>query len=117
MAAGNYDFTIEQGATLDLPIFFKDGDGVALDYTGYTARMQVRQNVSSSAVLLELTTENGRLILDGPEGNLTLLVTAEDTADITWRKGVYDIEMVAPDDTVTRVLQGTITISLEVTRD
>ena len=40
MAAGNYSFTIEQGATTDFEITYKDSSNNPVDLAGYTARMQ-----------------------------------------------------------------------------
>lgn len=116
MAAGNYDFYIEQGATFYQQIVWKDSAGDPIDLTGYTARMQLRKTVKATDVILSLTTENGRITLGGAEGTITLEVDAEDTADLTEFCGVYDLEVEASDGTVTRLLQGQIEVSREVTR-
>ena len=55
MAAGKYNFIIEQGATLDFEIAYKDSASVAIDLTGYQARMQLRPSVGSSDVYLTLS--------------------------------------------------------------
>lgn len=117
MAAAQYNFTIEQGATFVLPIVKKDGTGSPVDFTSYQARMQVRQSPGAEPVLLEATTENNRLQIDGPHGKVTIVLSALDTEAITWRRGRYDLEMVAPDGTVTRLIEGQITVSREITRD
>lgn len=116
MAAGTYDFEIEQGASFRLQFVWKDSLGVAVNLTSYTARMQVRQSISSPDTLLELTTENGRIALGGSAGTVTLTLTPAVTEAFTWRKGKYDLELVAPDASVTRFMQGQITVSREVTR-
>lgn len=116
MAAGNYDFVIEQGATFYQELVWKDSVGDPIDLTGYTARMQIRKTVKSSDAILSLTTENGRITLGDAEGTITLEVDAEDTADLTEFCGVYDLEVEASDGTVTRLIQGQIEVSREVTR-
>ena len=116
MPAAQHNFTIEQGATTVKPFIWKSSDGSAINLTGYTARMQVRRNYASADVLLEATTENGRLQIEPSAGRITLVLSAEVTAGLTWRNGVYDIEMVSSDGHVTRLLQGEIEISKEVTR-
>lgn len=117
MPAAKYDFTIEQGATLPLGFSWKSDDGTAVDLTGYTARMQVRQSVGSPDVLLEATTENGLLSISAAQGKVNLLLPPSVTAAITWRRGRYDLELEAPDGTVTRLVEGSVTVSREVTRD
>ena len=51
-----------------------------VDLTGVTARMQLREKLDSSVVLLELTTENGRIVVDDATKTITLNITAADTA-------------------------------------
>ena len=115
-AVAEYDLEFNQGASYTKTFTWKDGDGVAVNLTSYTARMQVRQSVSATEVLLELTTENGRLTLGGSAGTITLALTPATTAGIVWRRGRYDLELVAPDGGVTRFLEGQIVVSREVTR-
>lgn len=117
MPAAQYDFTIEQGATFVRSFVWKADDGTPVNLTGYTARMQVRQGYSAQDALLEATTENGRLQIVGASGQVTLTLTAEDTGAIDWRRGRYDLELVAPDGTVKRLVEGVISISREITRD
>jgi hypothetical protein len=116
MSAGIYDFYIEQGATFYQVITWKDSAGDPVDISGYTARMQIRKSVTSTDALISLTTENGRISLGGAAGTVTLEIDADDTADFTTFCGVYDLELEASDGTVTRLLEGQIEISREVTR-
>lgn len=117
MAAAQYDFTIEQGATLEKTFVWKDGDGVVVNLSAYTARMQVRQSPSATDVLQSLTTTDSTIVLGGALGTITLSLSATATAAITWRRGKYDLELVSGDGTVTRLLEGVITVSKEITHD
>lgn len=116
MAAGKYDFEIEQGTSLAKPFVWKDGDGVPVDLSGYTARMQVRQSVTSDTVLQELLSTDGTIVLGGAAGTITLTLSATAMAAITWKRGKYDLELVASNGFVTRLLEGVVTVSKEVTR-
>ena len=51
------------------------------DYTGCTARMQLREDVGSSEVLWEMSTDNGRIELNG--NTLTLVFDAADSSALT----------------------------------
>jgi hypothetical protein len=115
MAATTYDILIEQGATYSQLITYKD-NGVAVNLTGYTARMQVRATLEAASALIELTTANGRIALGGTAGTITLTISATDTAALTSGRGVYDLELVSGSGIVTRLLQGVATISRNVTR-
>lgn len=124
MSAGQFNFTntsygrnaIEQGATWDISMVFKDGDGDPVDLTGYTARMMIRKNISDATPQLELSTTNGRIIITAGTGGIQLLVEAEDTADLDFVSGVYDLEIEDSGGVVTRLMEGEIELSKEVTR-
>jgi tRNA threonylcarbamoyladenosine modification (KEOPS) complex Pcc1 subunit len=115
MAATTYDILIEQGATFSQLVTYKES-GVAVNLTGYTARMQVRSTLESASTVVELTTANGRIALGGAAGTITLTISATDTAALTAGRGVYDLELVSGSGIVTRLLQGVATISRNVTR-
>ena len=119
---------IEQGATYTGSIVWTDSNRVPRNLTGYSARMQIRKDYSANAaIILELTTENGRLILTPSEGRIDMIIDAEDTETIpVIRSGnskppkstyVYDIEVVDPSRHVTRLALGDVNVFAEVTRD
>lgn len=117
MAAGRYRLVIEQGATLDRTFKWKDGEGALVDITGYTARCQVRASFASETKLLDLTTENGGIELGGAAGTIRLLASATTTAALVLAGlGVWDLELVSPGGVVTRLLEGRVVLSREVTR-
>ena len=55
MSAGKYSFTIEQGATLEFEIQYKDSNNSPVDLSLYNGRMQVRPTVGSSQIYLSLS--------------------------------------------------------------
>ncbi len=120
LASGSkHDITIVQGATFSKKIQWKDANKTAIDMTGYTARMQIRAESDSAASLFELTTENGRILLNSPTtGDITLKVSATDTAAITFNTGVYDLELVHTDGVqiVDNILYGYVSVRKNVTR-
>ncbi len=87
-----------------------------VDLTGCTARMQVRAEVESPTALLTLTTENGGITLGGATGVVDLLSAESETAAMTWDGGLWDLEVVHPGGDVTRLAEGSISVSPEVTR-
>lgn len=117
MPAIQDDFEIEQGASFGRAYVLRDSAGDPVDLTGVTARMQIRQSVASPDVLLELTTENGMLVIDPLNGRTDISLDADTTAAMTWRRGVFDLELVDGTGWVTRLVRGTITVIREVTRN
>jgi hypothetical protein len=114
MAAGALDFTIEQGATFNLLMTWKI-DNVAVNLTGYTARLQARVDVEDTETVLSLTTGSG-ITLGGALGTISLDRTATQTAVLPTGEFVYDLELQSGGGVVTRLVQGQLTISAEVTR-
>lgn len=121
MIAGNYNILCEQGTTFTRVIALEQPTTADPDVyepyplTGHTARMQVRRTVESTSVIIELTTENGRISIDGADGIITLSINDSDTSEIT-SSGVYDLEIIDDSGNVSRVIQGSFTLSNEVTR-
>jgi hypothetical protein len=113
---GNYDITIYQGATFGRVLTWKDENETAVDLTGYTARLHMREGYDAEAPFLTLTTENGGIALGGAAGTITLSISAAATAALTAESGVYDVELITSGGVVTRLLQGSVLVSKEVTR-
>ena len=117
MPAGKYDLYIEQGTTWSLPLLWKAMDDTPQDLTGFTARMHIRKKITDAAYEVELTTENGGIILGGVDGTINLFMSATSTTAIDIKDGVYDLELVSGGGIVKRLLEGKATISPEVTRE
>lgn len=115
MAAGALDFTIEQGATFNLLLTWEINN-VAVNITGYTARLQARVDVEDTEVILSLTTANGGITLGGAAGTISLNQTATQTASLAAGGYVYDLELISGASVVTRLVQGELNVSPEVTR-
>ena len=117
MAAAQADIVIEQGTTLNQSFQWTDSTGTAINLTGYTGRMQIRQTISTVATIADLTTANGGIVITAATGTVTAKISATATAAMTFTTAVYDLELIAPDGvTVTRLVQGNVTLSKEVTR-
>ena len=112
--AGEYNFTIEQGATFNLLMTWRI-DNVAVNLTGYIARLQARIDVGETDTILSLTTGAG-ITLGGAAGTISLDQTATQTALLPKGEYVYDLELQSSGGIVTRLLQGELNISAEVTR-
>lgn len=116
MSAGSYNITIEQGATYSQVMTWRDSNNALVNLTGYTARMQIRTDYAATTSVLVLTTENGMITLGGALGTITLNVTDASTSAIPARNYVYDLELVSGGGLVTRLLQGVVAVSPEVTK-
>lgn len=115
MSAGIYNFTMDQGATFNLEVLYKDANDAVINLTGYTAKMQMRKAYDTSTAVLNLTTENGGITITGNLGKIAILATATQTAGIAAGEYVYDLEIYSG-SVVSRIIQGTVNLAAEVTR-
>lgn len=111
MAALRYDLLIEQGSTYRRSVPVLDDTGAPLDVTGWSVRGQIRLTHDSPTTVYDL----------GPHLTVTgtaveLVIPAEASSAWVWRWGVYDVEIVDPGGSPTRLIQGSVGVSPEVTR-
>lgn len=122
MAAGIYNFTIEQGATFTRTFNYKDANGNPIDIgEAGSLSMQIREKIDSPNPVVGGTFGLGSgFTLSTPVGttttsSFTLVIPAATSSAYTFTNAVYDIELVN-DSITTRLLQGKIKLSKEVTR-
>ena len=105
-AVANY--TIEQGTTFSSAVTVKDNQGNALDLTGYTASAKMALGYSSTRTRTSFTSE---FDTDRSPGIITISLTATQTAALDApARYVFDLDITAGDGTVTRIIEGLITV-------
>lgn len=120
MAAHKVPLKLDQGATYDNFWIWKTGPKgaeVPVDLVGCEARAQIRPELESATVLLELTTVNGRITLGEEPGKIRIVITDEDTAALTFDSAVYDLYIDFPNGTSIRRMAGPVSLTKAVTRD
>jgi hypothetical protein len=111
---GDYDITAYQGADYDQSFTVSQG-GTALNWTGYTAKMQVREAADSTAYLLSLANGSG-ITLGGTAGTILVNISNAQSAAISAGSYAYDLELISGSSAVTRILQGAFNVIGQVTR-
>ena len=111
MAAGTYNFTIEQGATFNRVLTLQE-NGSAMSLSGYSAASQFRSTHESSTVVGTITST----VSNASAGQITLSMTATQTGAIDEGIYVYDVEITSGAGAVTRIMQGKVTLTPQVTR-
>lgn len=128
MSAGRYSFTIEQGATLDFELAYKDSSNNPIDLTGYQGRMQIRPSVGSDTVYITLSSSldsdgtglnfNGSDGLNPPtSGTIGIFISANSSSLLDFNEASYDLELATGSQypIVTRLLEGNVKLSKNVT--
>ena len=106
------ELVVDQGATYQTELDLVNDDGTAINVANYTFSGQIRKSYYSSSSTANLTIS----IVDAANGNVNIVLTAATTANIKAGRYVYDVKMVDTSNTTTRVLEGIITITPQVTK-
>ncbi len=106
------DLRIAQGATFQLVIQLT-GPNMPGSISGYTARMKVRPWAGSDELYASWT--SSQITVDDDNKQVVVRVSAEETSELDFVYGAYDLELVSGDGTVYRVAQGTAYLDKEVT--
>lgn len=125
MAAGRYNIVIEQGATYQIELQYKDSNNIPIDLSEYSGRMQIRPSIGSPTSYLYLSSslqpDGTGLNFSGSNGttppasgSIGIFISAISSSLFTFTTGVYDLE-IQSGSIVTRLLQGNVQVSKEVT--
>lgn len=118
---GTYPFCINQYATFSRIFIWIAGmcgcgtvgaSSGPVDLTGYSAALQIRAFPLSTTILYDAS---GNLTLGGTAGTISLSIPASATTGFTWWQGAYDLILTSPAGVVTRLLQGSVTVTPGVT--
>lgn len=101
---------VDQGSSFQTSINVTDDDENAIDLTNYTAVAQMRKHYTSSNAVNFTATISPAL------GVVTLALTANATNAIAPGRYVYDCELTDNNGTVTRLVEGIVTVTPGVTR-
>ena len=91
------------------------------DLTGFIGRMEIRDKVGGTLLASTDAADSPLNILnvavDAAKHLITITITAAHTTAITWKSGVYDLEMVSPDaePVITALFTGKVSVTREVT--
>lgn len=96
-----------------------EADKVPVDYTGCTARMQVRRDIANQDVLLTFSTDpeadQGRITL-GADGTVELYLSHTQTSAIAWSDAVGQMEVTFTNGDVERHFEIALCVDPEGTR-
>jgi len=122
--AQEQDLEIQQGSDYHQVFKFYEDEArtIPLNLAGSTAAMVIRRDDFDGAKLITLSSDvDGGLTINAGASTIAVSIAAAKTSAITAIKGddaipgVYDMEIYNA-DTTTRIVQGAVTISREVTR-
>jgi len=102
------NISIDQGTTFNTIISLTDDSGNPLDLSVYTAESQIRKSYSSSNAV------NFNISLS--LGEITLSLDSNTSGNLTAGRYVYDVIVTDSSNTITRVVEGIVTVNPSVSR-
>ena len=113
--AGQKNFEVDQNATFSFIVEYKDNNGLPIDLTGSTAKMQVRDTKGGSKLAFSLTSPAGGITITPLLGKLTIKMTPTQTNKLFYPKSSYDIMVTDSNGNKIKMLEGFMTLSRSVT--
>lgn len=104
------NLVIDQGTSFSATIDLTDANDAVFNLTGYTVAAQMRKNYNSSAATT-FTASN-----TGVTGKINLILNATTTATLEPGRYLYDVEITSSGGTITRVVEGIVTVTPGMTR-
>jgi hypothetical protein len=101
---------IDQGSTYSTVIDVTDDNDVPIDLTGYTGSAQIRKHYSSSnSVAFSVSVSPN-------DGGVVLNLSSTQTSALRAGRYVYDVELTNTSNVVSRIVEGIVTVTPQVTR-
>lgn len=114
MPVGYSELFLEKGASFNTTITLNDVNGNLYDLTGYTANSQIRKSYYSANAVATFTTAFSN---NPADGDLTLSLSYQQTANIAPGRYVYDVYLTDEEEiNRVRVLEGIINVTPSATR-
>jgi hypothetical protein len=104
------NIVIDQGTSFATTIDVTDEEGNLIDLTGFTGAAQMRKHYTS------VTSTSFTVSINASLGAVSLIMTANVTNSIAPGRYVYDCELTDTTGTVSRLVEGIVTVTPGVTR-
>jgi hypothetical protein len=107
--ATKVNLVVDQGATFQTSVTFNDENGNTINFSTYSGVAQMRKHYTSSnstSFSVNMTSN----------GVITLGLTANQTANLTAGRYVYDLEVTDASNQISRLIEGIVTVTPNVTR-
>jgi len=113
--AGQKNFEVDQNATFTFIVEYKDNNGLPIDLTGSSAKMQVRDTKGGTKLAFSLTSPSGGIVISPTLGKLTIKMTPTQTNKLFYPKSSYDIMLTDSNANKIKLIEGFLTLSRSVT--
>jgi hypothetical protein len=111
--AAYVELYMDQGTTFNNTLNITDDiSGAKVNIAGYTVRSQMRRSYYSANASATITCT----ILDASNGAILMSLPAANTSNIKAGRYLFDVETIDTNNVISRILEGIITVTPEITR-
>lgn len=110
-----YNFEFFQGDDYTFSITVKNADASVVDLTGYTAKMQARENYDSESTVLDLSVDNGIVVIPAT-GVIVVSISNTLTSAIDGGYYLYDLETSDANGLKSKIIFGKFEVLKEITK-
>jgi len=127
MAAGKYNFVVEQGSQHEVSFRYRLANGNYQNLDTFRVRMSVKDHITDTAFVYQATSDNTadtgynvhfvKAADQGTAANtgkFTLTIPTGITTAFTFGQGVYDLELVSDGGVVTKLVEGKFKVKPQV---
>ena len=107
--ASKVNIVVDQGTSFSTAVTVNGADDEPVDFTGYTGTSQMRKSYTSS------TYYTFDVDFDA-YGSVFLSMSANNTSAVPAGRYLYDVEVTNPSGVVSRIIEGIVTVTPQVTR-
>jgi hypothetical protein len=109
------NFEVDQNTTFTFIVEYKDSNGNAVNLTGASAKLQVRDSKGGIKLAVSLTSPSGGITIEPLLGKLTIKMTPTQTSKLFYPKSEYDLMLTDSNSNKTKLMEGFLTLSRSVT--
>jgi len=107
--ATKVNLVVDQGTTFSTSVTFNSESGTPVDFSNYSGEAQIRKHyTSSNSVSFSVSLTN--------TGIVTLALTANQTSNLVAGRYVYDLEVTDSGNVISRLIEGIVTVTPNVTK-
>ncbi len=107
--ATKVNLVVDQGTTFSSSITFNDENGNTINFSTYSGSAQMRKHfTSSNSTSFEVNLTSN--------GVVTLSLTSNQTGNLVAGRYVYDLEVTDAQNRISRLIEGIVTVTPNVTR-
>jgi hypothetical protein len=114
MPAAKHDFVIEQGTDWEWSLRWKDP---TVNLSGYSFALQARSDLTSTTKVINLSSPSSGITVNTATRTISVAMVPTATAALTFTAPlIYNLEMTSNLSKVSRLMEGTITLSEEAVK-